>query len=621
MDLRTSELVCPVCGHTLAAAPGGTAVMCGDCDRDWPAVLGIPVFSDPDFYYGEIPRESMRTALALGPDRIEEVREKLAEAGPWLPRYAFDASRADWRVPLGVPHGGRALDYGCGLGAVSMCLAPHYATVCAADPTPERAALLSLRAKAAKRENVTAVGADIDTLPYPKRSFDLVVVMGVLEWTPLSFPELSPRDAELRQLRRLAEFLAPGGTLVLGIENRVGVRYFMGSREEHIDLPFVTLMPRRLADVYARSRGKGSYRNWTYSPRGTAALLAEAGLEAPEVYGAYFHYSFPDLVYPMNLANREAARLGSSLGAATNAHWRESKVFPVIRTGLERSRQFRKLAPSLLNRATAPGGARATMGLGARVHEVVVPSRKLPGTPMRTLRFRPDGAQMTLRSRDETGAAHLRRVEGLLRGLGSRPWLPPLRTVEEDGPDVVLAFDAPDGVTLADRIAADAAAAPAAVLEISAVLVEVALHDARPAGQDEAAAEAKDLGARLGLDTGKLVDLLGDTEAARGFAHSSVDLDRFAQTGSGWVLSDWDDMREHVMPLDGVADLVLGVSASLPSGHGAPATELWTAAIEPVRRALGDRAVAGLALAGLRRVAARGDGTDYVASLLGLLGG
>lgn len=614
--MKTSELFCPSCHRPMEGTPEET-VTCTGCRKSWPVVLGIPAFSDPDFYYGEIPREGMRSALALGPERIDEVRARLAEAGPWLPQYTFDASRADWRVALGVPHGARVLDYGCGLGAVSMGLAPHFGTVCASDPTPERAAFLNLRARAEDRSNVTAVAADIDTLPFPKGSFDVVVIMGVLEWTPLSFPNLTPREAELAQLRRLTEYLVPGGTLVLGIENRIGIRYFMGGREEHIDLPFVTLMPRRIADAYTRFRGKGSYRNWTYSPAGTTRLLADAGLLEPEAYGVYFHYSFPDLVYPMTLDNAQAAKLGGSLGAATNEHWRSSRIFPAIRTGLERSKQFRKLAPSLLNRARAPGGSPSTMGLGARVHEVVLPARHELGTPMRTLRFRPDGMQMTLRSRDEASARHLRRVERLLRDLGRKPWLPELRALEEDGPDVVVVFRYSDGQTLYDRMAADPDSAGEIVKTVSAALVEISLHDARSVPGGDAAEVAKELGTTLGVDTGALVDRFATSEAAAcGFAHRSVDCDRVVCTDSGWTVTDWDDMGEQILPLDGVADLVLSLRSRLALSTPLASSELWKAALETVAPAFGELSTAGLILATLRRATAREDATDEISGLI-----
>lgn len=614
MELRTSELVCPECSGPITSA--GETVTCAACDVGWPVVLGIPAFSDPEFYYGEIPRESMRSALALGPERIPDVRARLAEAGPWLPLYTFDVSRADWRVPLGVPHGRRVLDYGCGLGAVSMALAPHYEVVCASDPTPERAAFLDLRARAEGRCNVTAVAADIDTLPFPKGSFDVVVIMGVLEWTPLSFPDLSPREAEIRQLRHLAKYLTPGGILVLGIENRIGIRYFMGGREEHIDLPFVSLMPRRLADAYARARGKGTYRNWTYSPSGTARLLTDAGLRDPEVYGAYLHYSFPDLVYPLTLHNAQASKLGSGLGTATNEHWRTSRVFPALRTGLERSRQFRKLAPSLLNRAVAPGGRPSDMGLGARVPEVVVPSRHVPGTPMRSIRFRPDGVQMTLRSRDEDSIATLRRVDAVLRKLGSRPWLPEHVAFETDGPDVVLVLRHVDGETATDRLTSDPDVATDLVRTVSQAVVTTAMSEVGHVPVEEVLREAKELGMALGEDTGPLCSrLAGIDSVPKGFAQRSIDPDRVILTKTGWVLTDWDDMADQPLPLDGIADLILDLHARLGLAGPLRRTALWETALGALRQDFEELADPGLTFAALRRAAVR-EGTPGVASAL-----
>jgi hypothetical protein len=50
--------------------------------------------------------------------------------------------------------------------------------------------------------------------------------------------------------------------------------------EEHVGLPFVSLLPRRLADIYARRSGRDRVTTYTHSRRKLLRLLREAGLNA-----------------------------------------------------------------------------------------------------------------------------------------------------------------------------------------------------------------------------------------------------------------------------------------------------------------------------------------------------
>ena len=67
------------------------------------------------------------------------------------------------------------------------------------------------------------------------------------------------------------------GILYLAIENRIAGIYILGFKDPHSGLRFTTLMPRRLADWYARLKHKGGYKTYIYSKWGYAKMLKEAG--------------------------------------------------------------------------------------------------------------------------------------------------------------------------------------------------------------------------------------------------------------------------------------------------------------------------------------------------------
>ena len=91
----------------------------------------------------------------------------------------------------------RALDVGCGAGALAFALAPHVREVVAVDLVPE---LLEEGRKRAERfPNVTFVEGDATKLPFELGSFDLVGSLRTLHHIPR--PELAV--AELARVTRM----------------------------------------------------------------------------------------------------------------------------------------------------------------------------------------------------------------------------------------------------------------------------------------------------------------------------------------------------------------------------------------------------------------------------------
>lgn len=74
--------------------------------------------------------------------------------------------------------GERAVDAGCGTGALALALAPHVREVVGVDAVPEL--LEEARRLAAGRENVEFVEGDLTALPFERGSFDLAGTMRTL---------------------------------------------------------------------------------------------------------------------------------------------------------------------------------------------------------------------------------------------------------------------------------------------------------------------------------------------------------------------------------------------------------------------------------------------------------
>ncbi len=302
--IQFHPFVCPQCLGQLAETP--TALSCHVCGQDFPLSHGVPNFgAKSDYYYGEFPQPAMRslveTAIREGSAKAFEnaLQAKTEEWRHYFRHYATDETRAAWQFLLHLPEHASVLDVGCGWGNLSLSLARNFAAVYALDLVPERAVMASIRAREAGLANVAGLaGGNAAHLPFPDASLDVVVLNGVLEWVPVSFPQIAnPREAQLLLLREIARVLKPDGEIYIGIENRVGYGYFLGKPDEHSKLKYATLLPRFLANRYSLAKRGEPYRAYTYTWRGYRKLLRAAGFATSRFYCPYPEYrEFSELI-------------------------------------------------------------------------------------------------------------------------------------------------------------------------------------------------------------------------------------------------------------------------------------------------------------------------------------
>ena len=65
--------------------------------------------------------------------------------------------------------------------------------------------------------------------------FDYVTLIGVLEYAKSYIGKDNPYPEYLEKINRL---LKPGGKILIAIENRLGLKYFAGCREDHVGREF-----------------------------------------------------------------------------------------------------------------------------------------------------------------------------------------------------------------------------------------------------------------------------------------------------------------------------------------------------------------------------------------------
>ena len=118
---------------------------------------------------------------------------------------------------LVLPGEARVLDVGCGTGMAAVALAMRGHVVEAVDAVPAMIKATRQRSLASKVEaRVRSLVGDVNFLPFPDASYDLVIAMGVLPW-------VTDYDPPVREMARV---LKPGGRLVLTVDHVWGARQF-----------------------------------------------------------------------------------------------------------------------------------------------------------------------------------------------------------------------------------------------------------------------------------------------------------------------------------------------------------------------------------------------------------
>lgn len=119
------------------------------------------------------------------------------------------------------------LEVGAGCGAITGLLCEKCKHVTAVELTKQRALINYERNKS--YSNLDIYVGDIFKINFEKK-FDYITLIGVLEYAAYMCSEQDPYQ---HLLAKLKDFLNPGGHILIAIENRFGLKYFAGAKEDH----------------------------------------------------------------------------------------------------------------------------------------------------------------------------------------------------------------------------------------------------------------------------------------------------------------------------------------------------------------------------------------------------
>ena len=155
------------------------------------------------------------------------------------------------------------LEIGCGLGAITDMLCELAKSVTAVELSKRRASGAILRCR--RKNNLEVIVGDLNDIKFDKK-FDYITLIGVLEYQGSVSSSADPYVDFLKKIRTL---LKPGGKLLIGIENKFGLKYWCGAHEDHTSVPFDGINDYSLSGSKVR----------TFSKSGLAELVRKSGFE------------------------------------------------------------------------------------------------------------------------------------------------------------------------------------------------------------------------------------------------------------------------------------------------------------------------------------------------------
>ncbi|QSQ46223.1 class I SAM-dependent methyltransferase [Xanthomonas translucens pv. translucens] len=205
-----------------------------------------------DYSDGDSSEDGLLATLRAAADVSVFSSDLVAACVDWPSRYHLSTERANLLRPFAqyLQPGARVLEIGAGCGAVTRYLGESGADVLALEGSLRRASIARERTR--ELGNVAVVAERFQDFSVAQR-FDVVTLIGVLEYASLFSDAQNPA---LHMLQVAKQLLAPGGRLILAIENQLGLKYLAGVPEDHLGQPMVGLEDRyqpRGARTYGRN--------------------------------------------------------------------------------------------------------------------------------------------------------------------------------------------------------------------------------------------------------------------------------------------------------------------------------------------------------------------------------
>ncbi len=242
--------------------------------------LDLSVYPGQDFYCdGEVEDELLSIVRDKSPIEYDKI---IGERKSWPILYHLSTLRENIVEWIPMKPDAKVLEVGSGCGAITGVLSRKAGSVTCVELSKKRSTINAYRH--ADCDNVMIhVGNFKDVEPKLDKDFDYICLIGVFEYGQSYIGGETPYEDFLNILK---PHLKQGGRIIIAIENKYGLKYFAGCKEDHLGTYFSGI------EDYADGGGVR-----TFSRRGLEQIFRKCGLNEYHFYYPYPDYKFMSTLY------------------------------------------------------------------------------------------------------------------------------------------------------------------------------------------------------------------------------------------------------------------------------------------------------------------------------------
>jgi 2-polyprenyl-3-methyl-5-hydroxy-6-metoxy-1,4-benzoquinol methylase len=241
--------------------------------------LNLDYYNGEDLYCdGPVEDELLDIVKSYKPEEYDKV---IMQRQKWPILYHLSAIRENCVNWMNINSEAEVLEIGSGCGAVTGALSAKAKSVTCIELSEKRSKINAERHKYS--DNINIMVGNFEDIEPELGSFDVITLIGVLEYGGLYIRADEPYSAFLNTVRK---HLKPNGKLVIAIENRLGLKYWAGCKEDHVSRYFESI------EGYPHKEGVK-----TFSRGELDELIRACGFEQIQFYYPYPDYKLPEKIY------------------------------------------------------------------------------------------------------------------------------------------------------------------------------------------------------------------------------------------------------------------------------------------------------------------------------------
>lgn len=246
-------------------------------------ILDLSFYKGEDKYTdGSIEEEILDSVKAFDNDNFEDL---IKENKNWPFLYHLSNIRTNIIEWLPIDKEKTVLEIGSGCGAITGKLSEMAKSVTCIELSKKRSLINAYRNKNMSNIEIL-IGNFSDIEKEINKKYDFIVLIGVLEYAESYIPSQNPYEDFLKKIKR---HLTDNGCVIIAIENKFGLKYWAGCKEDHVDRYFEGI------EGYSQSSGVK-----TFSKTELKKLFKESGFHKYDFYYPYPDYKLPYVIYSDN---------------------------------------------------------------------------------------------------------------------------------------------------------------------------------------------------------------------------------------------------------------------------------------------------------------------------------